>query len=75
MTNQTETNEKKQPSHLLYIVTPKSGSNESNWLKVGAAWPNKEGKGFSLILEHPLSPDGHYAMMKYEPKPELKPKS
>lgn len=75
MTNQTETTEKKQPSHLLYIVTPRPGSNESNWLRVGAAWPTKEGKGFSLVLEHPLSPNGQYAMMKYEPKAEQKAKA
>lgn len=70
MTNQTITNETKQPTHLLYIVTPKTGSTESNWLKVGAAWANRDGKGFSLVLDHPYSPNGQYAMMKYDPKPK-----
>ena len=68
MTSQNTNIETKQPTHLLYIVTPKVGSNESNWLKVGAAWANKDNKGFSLVLEHQLSPNGQYAMMKYEPK-------
>lgn len=63
MTNTTETTEKKLPSHLIYITSPKVGTSESSWLKVGAAWKHKDGKGFTLSIEHPISPNGQYVML------------
>ena len=68
MTNTTETTSKKQPSHLIYITSPKTGTSESSWLRVGAAWVHKDGKGFTLLIDHKLSPTGQYAMMKNEQK-------
>lgn len=43
-----------KPTHRLYVVT---GSGESaNWTQIGAAWPNKDGNGFTLTFEAlPLS--------------------
>ena len=41
----------KKPSHRIYAVTKRS-SGESDWTEVGAAWPHKDGKGFSLKLEY-----------------------
>lgn len=40
-----------KPSHRIYAVT-KRNSGESDWTEVGAAWPHKDGKGFSLKLEY-----------------------
>ncbi len=38
-----------KPSHRLYLVT---GSGKSaSWREIGAAWPNKDGNGFSLACE------------------------
>ena len=34
------------PTHRLYVVT-NSGTSAS-WREIGAAWPNKDGLGFSL---------------------------
>ena len=34
------------PSHRLYLVTNKGSS--SSWREIGAAWPNKDGLGYSL---------------------------
>ncbi|GAB3515829.1 hypothetical protein [Emticicia fontis] len=68
MTNTTETTEKRLPTHLIYITSPKAGSNESSWLKVGAAWKHKENDGFTLSIEHPLSPNGQYVMLKNDVK-------
>lgn len=44
-----ETKEKKPPSHGIYVV---QGDGEGKrWIKIGAAWPNKDGKGMNLILD------------------------
>ena len=45
MTNQS-TNTAAVPSHRLYCVT--GNDKASHWTEVGAAWPNKDGQGFSL---------------------------
>lgn len=34
------------PTHRLYVVTNNSAS--VSWREIGAAWPNKDGLGFSL---------------------------
>lgn len=45
MTNTTQSTGE-MPSHRLYCVT---GTGKSaSWREIGAAWPNKDGKGFSL---------------------------
>lgn len=70
MTNQTETTTKKLPSHLIYCTSQKPGTNETKWLKVGAAWAQKGGKGLNIVIDHPVSKDGKYVMMKNEPQPK-----
>lgn len=44
----------KKPTHRLYRVT---GEGETAiWTPIGAAWPNKDGQGFSLSCDAmPLS--------------------
>ena len=42
-----DTNTKSLPSHRIYSVM-KNGDEKSTWTEIGAAWPNKDGKGFSL---------------------------
>lgn len=45
MTKQTQSAGEK-PTHRLYIVT---GTGKSaSWREIGAAWPNRDGEGFSL---------------------------
>lgn len=68
MTNTTKTTEKKYPTHLIFLVTPIPGSDKSNWLKVAAVWANKDGKGFNIVPEHPITPGGKYVMRPYSPK-------
>lgn len=36
-----------QPTHRVYAVR-KTGQDTSFWAETGAAWANKDGKGFSL---------------------------
>lgn len=44
----------RKPTHRLYLV---AGEGEAAyWTQIGAAWPNKDGKGFNLSCEAiPLS--------------------
>lgn len=44
----------RKPSHRLYLVTGE-GEN-ANWIPIGAAWPNRDAKGFNLACDAvPLS--------------------
>ena len=36
-----------RPSHRIYAVTRHDDDN-ATWTEIGAAWPNKDGKGFNL---------------------------
>jgi hypothetical protein len=48
MTTSTQTSAAK-PSHRLYLVT--GTGKAASWREIGAAWPNRDGKGFSLNCE------------------------
>ena len=39
----------KRPSHAVYVV--QGEGDASRWVKIGAAWPNQDGKGFSMQLD------------------------
>ena len=43
------------PAYIAYHVKDTSagenGEKRGVWTKVGAAWPNKDGKGFSIVLD------------------------
>jgi len=45
MTN--ETSKPNRPSHRIYNLT-KCEDGKTNWGEIGAAWPHKDGKGFTL---------------------------
>lgn len=44
-----ETKEKKPPTHGVYVV--QGDGDNSRWIKIGAAWQNKDGKGMNLMLD------------------------
>jgi hypothetical protein len=48
MTTQTKTTGEK-PSHRIFQVTGRGES--ANWTPVGAAWPNRDGHGFSMVFD------------------------
>ena len=50
MTDQTQNaNENNRPSHYIsYVVKGKIGEE---WTRIGAAWPNKDGKGYNLKIQ------------------------
>jgi hypothetical protein len=43
------------PTYIAYHVKDtaagENGDKRGVWTKVGAAWPNKDGKGFSVVLD------------------------
>jgi len=39
----------RKPTHRLYRVTGEG--DDAHWTPIGAAWPNKDGMGFSLTCD------------------------
>ena len=56
-----------QPTHRVYAVR-KTGQDTGYWAEIGAAWANKDGKGFSLKLN--LLPIGEADIVVREIEPE-----
>lgn len=48
MTTSTTTSKGAQPTHRLYCVIGEGKS--ATWINIGAAWPNKDSKGFSIAI-------------------------
>ena len=56
----------RKPSHRLFRVV--GDGEKANWTEIGAAWPNKDGQGFSLSCDAmPLS--GRIVMRAISEKP------
>lgn len=45
----TTTTQRRAPTHSLYVVTGEQ--DNARWTRIGAAWPNQDGKGFSMALD------------------------
>jgi hypothetical protein len=57
----------KRPTHRLYQVTGRG--KKANWREIGAAWPNKDGAGFSIECSAiPL--EGRIVMRRVKERPE-----
>lgn len=39
----------KRPTHEIFVV--QDGNDKSHWIKIGAAWANKDSKGMTLIFD------------------------
>jgi hypothetical protein len=56
----------RKPTHRLFRVV--GDGEKANWTEIGAAWPNKDGQGFSLSCDAmPLS--GRIVMRAITDKP------
>jgi hypothetical protein len=44
------TNETNKPTHYVYAVRKGSGTR-GFWTRIGAAWANRDGEGFSVRLD------------------------
>jgi hypothetical protein len=61
------TSTSRRPTHYLYAVTKRDDAKAS-WVRIGAAWANGDGKGFSLKLD--LMPVNGADIVMREPKDE-----
>lgn len=67
-TNDTNTTSTKAPSHYVYQVRDRDGE-KGIWTRVGAAWAQKDGKGFNVQLDAvPL--DGRLTLRVPSEKPK-----
>lgn len=44
---------KDKPTHDAFVAVTPNGSTDPKdtvWLKVGAAWPHKDGEGYNIVL-------------------------
>lgn len=59
--------ETNSPAFMLYRVD--GNGPDARWTKIGAAWPNRDGKGFNILCDAvPLQ--GRIVMRAYTPKPK-----
>ncbi len=61
--------ESKRPTHRVYAVRKTSGDS-SYWAEIGAAWANKDGKGFNLKLNLMPVGDADIVIREIDAKPE-----
>jgi len=47
MSNENETKTGQRPTHEIFAVK-EAAKGKAFWTKIGAAWPHKDGNGFSL---------------------------
>ena len=67
MARKAKTNDK--PAFNVYVVDDRGDDQDAFWLKVGAAFPHKDDKGFNLILQA-LPPSGRLVLREYK-EPEV----
>lgn len=66
MTDTSNTQNPKRPSHTLYHVTGEG--DDTIWKSIGAAWEHQDGKGFNLDLAMiPMKP-GRLVVRAVKPK-------
>ena len=58
------------PTYIIYHgkQTGKDREGKKIWTRIGAAWPSKNGTGFSLTLEYQSLADGITVMLPYDQK-------
>ena len=56
------------PAYILYHgrSTGKDKQGKKIWTRIGAVWPNKNGKGFNLTWDYLPLGDGITAMLPYD---------
>ncbi len=54
-----------KPTFSVYTVEDRGPDQDAFWLKVGAAFPHKDGKGFNLVLQA-LPTDGRLVLREYK---------
>lgn len=58
----SEDKQNKAPTHNVFTVVNIDGQEKGRWLEIGAAWPTKDGEGFTITLNaNPL--DGRLVVL------------
>ena len=54
----------------LDAMTPRKRGDKAYWVKIGSAWPNKQGPGYQVVLDALPIPDaeGRCVINLFEPK-------
>lgn len=65
--------DKNKPTHEIFAVQDRGKNRKSYWQKIGAAWANADGKGFSIKLD--LLPLNGGDIVMREPKPQAEAES
>ncbi len=66
MTTETQ-NEKKYPTHTVYFLTDKPGTDKKDWNKAGAAWIHVDNDGMTVSLNI-MGQQIPLVIRKYKPK-------
>ena len=58
------------PAYILYHgkATSKDRAAKKIWTRIGAAWQNRSGTGYSITLEYQPLADGITVMLPYDQK-------
>ena len=62
------TTQPSRPAYRLFTVC-KTKEGKSSWTEIGAAWPHKDGNGFSFSLKAMPAPVGEFVMRRERPSP------
>ncbi len=60
-----ETKQSMKPSFNVFTVEDRGEGNDPFWLKIGAAFEHKDGKGYNLALQA-LPTDGRLVLREYK---------
>lgn len=61
--SETQTND--MPAFNAFVIVDRGKRQDPFWLKVGAAFQHKDGKGLNIVLQA-LPPDGRLVLRDYE---------
>ncbi len=50
-TESTDSSSKTQKPYSVYTVRDSGNGGEGFWVRIGAAFPNRDGKGFNVVLD------------------------
>ena len=50
-TESTDSSSKTQKPYSVYTVRDSNNGGEGFWVRIGAAFPNRDGKGFNVVLD------------------------
>lgn len=58
------------PTHEAFVVSQGNGTDDrAQWFKCGALWPQKNGKGFLLVIQPGISISGRLVITERKERP------